>query len=168
MAKINRGSSLMHIPPRDIGHRDLRARARSLTSVPMMSQYQRDVAWWNTYPTVVHDSTAASEYKYKMWYNGCGDCGCAAGSKSCSVVAPFAPTTPNNLSNNGMCPHLGYNYSSTAFGAPNIARLPLFSRSTCLDRSRVEGGRFAAYLHCEGGASSGQTVNHIRVVATPH
>lgn len=37
------------------------------------------------------------------------------------MEAPFGPTTPTNLSNNGMCPHLGYNYSSTAFGGPNIA-----------------------------------------------
>ena len=45
-----------------------------------------DVAWWNTYPTIAYDTAAA---KYRLWYNGCGDCGCASGLKTCSVVSPF-------------------------------------------------------------------------------
>ena len=43
------------------------------------------------------------------------------GAKTCQVVTPFGPATPTNMSNNGMCPHLGYNFTSTAFGGPNIA-----------------------------------------------
>jgi hypothetical protein len=85
-----------------------------------------DVAWWNTYPTVAYDPNAS---KYKLWYNGCGDCGCGKGSKSCAVVAPFGPTTPNKLSNNGMCPHLGYNYSQMSFGGENLA-LTYYAEST--------------------------------------
>lgn len=77
-----------------------------------------DVAWWNTYPTVAHDAAAG---KFKMWYNGCGDCGCVRGTLNCSVVAPFLPTSPTKLSNNGMCPHLGYNFSATAFGTGSPA-----------------------------------------------
>ena len=45
-----------------------------------------DIAWWNTYPTVAYDS---SDSKYKIWYNGVGNCSCAKGAKGCSVVAPF-------------------------------------------------------------------------------
>eukprot|EP01048_Picozoa_sp_COSAG05_P000848 COSAG05_NODE_26_length_29797_cov_35.911139_11_plen_542_part_00 len=85
-----------------------------------------DVAWWNTYPTITYDTTVS---KYKLWYNGCGDCRCAKGVKSCSVVAPFGPTTPNKLSNNGMCPHLGYNYTEMKFGGPNLA-LTYYAEST--------------------------------------
>ena len=65
-----------------------------------------DVAWWNTYPTAAYDS---KEKKYKLWYNGVGDCGCAKGKKSCTLA-------DGGLSRPGMCPHLNYNYSTT-FGA---------------------------------------------------
>jgi hypothetical protein len=53
-------------------------------------------------------------------YNGCGGCACK-GAKTCSVVSPFGPTTPTKIANNGMCPHLGYNYTSTKFDGTNLA-----------------------------------------------
>ena len=53
-------------------------------------------------------------------YNGCGGCACK-NAKTCTVVAPFAPTTPTKLSNNGMCPHLGYNYTTMKFDGSNLA-----------------------------------------------
>ena len=77
-----------------------------------------DVAWWNTYPTIAYDPNASM---YKLWYHGCGDCGCAKGVDRCTVAAPFGPTTPTKLANNGMCPHLGYNYTEMQFGGPNLA-----------------------------------------------
>lgn len=100
-----------------------------------------DVAWWNTYPTIAYDKT---DSKYKLWcaamlalfpagsfqligqqsihvrYNGCGGCACKD-AKTCTVVPPFAPTTPTNLSKNGMCPHLGYNYTAMKFDGSNLA-----------------------------------------------
>ena len=62
-----------------------------------------DVAWWNTYPTAAYDP---KEKKYKLWYDGVGDCGCAKGKKTCTVA-------DGGLSTAGMCPHLKYNYSTT-------------------------------------------------------
>ena len=53
-------------------------------------------------------------------YNGCGGCACK-GAKTCSVVSPFGPTTPTKIADNGMCPHLGYNYTSTKFDGTNLA-----------------------------------------------
>eukprot|EP00927_Polykrikos_kofoidii_P053804 TRINITY_DN48359_c0_g1_i1.p1 TRINITY_DN48359_c0_g1~~TRINITY_DN48359_c0_g1_i1.p1 ORF type:complete len:537 (-),score=48.44 TRINITY_DN48359_c0_g1_i1:127-1737(-) len=76
-----------------------------------------DVAWWNTYPTIAYDPNASI---YKLWYNGCGDCSCAEGVDWCTVAAPFGPTTPTKLANNGMCPHLGYNYTEMQFGGSNV------------------------------------------------
>jgi hypothetical protein len=99
---------------------------------PFFGEDQKwDVAWWNTYPTITYDAT---DSKYKLWYNGCGDCGCRADGhqgnfKACPVVAPFGPTTETNLSSNGMCPHLGYNYSDMQFGGENLA-LTYYAEST--------------------------------------
>eukprot|EP00039_Didymoeca_costata_P005899 m.85750 g.85750 ORF g.85750 m.85750 type:complete len:503 (-) comp13022_c0_seq1:21-1529(-) len=58
-----------------------------------------EMAWWNTYPTVAYDPHSAL---FKLWYNS---------NTNCSNTRP-----------NGMCPHLGYNYT-TPSGKPGSATL---------------------------------------------
>ena len=73
-----------------------------------------DIAWWNTYPTVAYD---AKDAKFKMWYNGVGNCSCAKGHRACTV-ANRSTMSPGD----GMCPHLGYNYTTTTFGGSSLGK----------------------------------------------
>lgn len=47
-----------------------------------------DMAWWNTYPTVIFDPNADNQGLYKLWYNALASCGAAASTMCPSTDYP--------------------------------------------------------------------------------